>query len=330
VSSSNGSGSTAVGHGKVILLGEHAVVYGCPAIAVGIPRGCHATAEPAQVDTLSVEPWGVQVQASSAPTAANESEDRAMLRRAFALLCERYPQPRPALHVRASMQIPGGAGLGGSAALSVAIVRALDAALGVTQSVDAIIDASLAWERVFHGNPSGVDSAMAARGGLAVYRRGQPLAALKLAKPLVFVVGYSGDHGSTKAMVESVARQHARDPEKTQQIFDAVESLVNNAQSALANGDYPRLGQLFDLNQKLLNTLMLSTTKLETMCNLARDAGALGAKLTGGGGGGSMIALALDAAHAQPIATKLRDAGYEAFVVEVPRSATELDREVAP
>ncbi len=320
-------GSAAVGHGKVILLGEHAVVYGVPAIAVAIPRGCHASAEPAATDTLSVEPWGVRVQVDDVPKPvlghadghADGHDDRDMLRRAFALLCERYPAPRAGLHVRAVMEIPGGAGLGGSAALSVAIVRALDAALGITHDDDAIIAASHAWECVFHGNPSGVDSAMATRGGLALYRKSQPLQPLRLGRPLVFVVGYSGDHGSTKAMVESVARQHARDPQKTQQIFDAIASLVNNAKNELEQGDFVRLGQLFDLNQKLLNTLMLSTTKLEVMCQLARDAGALGAKLTGGGGGGSMIALAHDAPHAEPITAALRHAGYEAFMVQVPR-----------
>jgi mevalonate kinase len=307
------TGSGAVGHGKVILLGEHAVVHGCPALAAGMSRGCIAHAEPAQRDTLSVEPWGVTVYADT-PTAP---EDRDMLRRGFALLCERYPQPRSAMHVHATMQIPGGAGLGGSAALSVAVLRALDAALDVTHSDDQLIDGSIAWERVFHGNPSGVDSAMAVRGGIARFKRGEGLQPLRLAKKVVLVVGYSGEHGSTKHTVASVARQYERDRDKTQQIFDAIEALVNNAQTALELGDHGRLGQLFDLNQTLLNTLMLSTTKLESMCRIARDAGGLGAKLTGGGGGGSMIALASDVAASERIARALEDAGYETFVVEV-------------
>lgn len=302
-----------VGHAKVILLGEHAVVHGCPALAAGIARGCLAHADVAQHDTLSVQPWGVSVRAD---TPCDDAE-REMLRRGFAILCERYPAPRPALHVHATMQVPGGAGLGGSAALSVAILRALDAALNVSHTSDELMEGSLAWERVFHGNPSGVDSAMAVRGGIARFRRGQPLVPLRLGKPLVLVVGYSGEHGSTKSMVESVARQFARDPEKTQQIFDAIEALVNNAQTALETGEHARLGQLFDLNQQLLNTMMLSTTKLESMCRTAKAAGALGAKLTGGGGGGSMIALAKDTAAASGIDGALRSAGYESFVVEV-------------
>ena len=313
------------GHGKVILLGEHSVVYGRPAISAGLGRGCTARAErgqPGAPDTLSVEPWGVTVVASKAEI----EPERELLRRGFLVVCEALDArwqslgraaPRPSVRVFASMEIPGGAGLGGSAALSVAVVRALDILLDTPQAPEAMVAASLAWERVFHGNPSGVDSAMAVHGGLARYVRGQALTHVRAGKPLTLVVANSGEHGSTKSTVASVARQHAKDPVKTEQIFDAITALVNNAQSALETGEHARLGQLMDLNQKLLNSLLLSTTKLEEMCQLARERGALGAKLTGGGGGGCMIALAADAASGEAIAQALSDAGYAAFAVEV-------------
>jgi len=322
ISTSAGQGK---GHGKVILLGEHSVVYGRPAISAGLGRGCGARAErgqPGAADTLSVDPWGVSVHAAQAET----DPDRELLRRGFAVLCEALDTrwrdlgralPRPSVRVHATMEIPGGAGLGGSAALSVAVVRAIDHVLDTPQDSEALVAASIAWERVFHGNPSGVDSAMAVHGGLARYVRGQPLMHVRGGKPLQLVVGNSGEHGSTKSTVASVARQHARDPVKTEQIFDAVASLVNNAQSALEAGEHSRLGQLMDLNQKLLNSLLLSTTKLEEMCLIARGAGALGAKLTGGGGGGCMIALAADVTGSERIARALSDAGFAAFSVEV-------------
>jgi mevalonate kinase len=313
---SGAGGTSGQGHGKVILLGEHSVVYGRPAIAAGLDRGCRAQVESVagkSQDTLAVEPWGVRVMAEQ----AEQDHDRELLRRAFAVVCAQYPEPRERVSVRATMEIPGGAGLGGSAALSVAVLRALDQRFAHEQSADALVEASLAWERVFHGNPSGIDSAMAVRGGLSLYVRGQPLTAIRAGKPLVLIVANSGEHGSTKTMVESVARQHARDPAKAERIFDAIASVVNNGKSALEAGEHARLGQLMDLNQTLLNTLMLSTTRLEAMCHLARDAGALGAKLTGGGGGGCMIALAEDRARAQPVADALTTAGYEAFKVEV-------------
>jgi mevalonate kinase len=311
-----GGAGARKGHGKVILLGEHSVVYGRPAIAVGIARGCSAEAEFGSVDTLAVEPWGVQIEAGR-PEADPEREQ---LRRAFAKICERYASPSSArrpLVVHARMEIPGGAGLGGSAALSVAVLRAMDARLGLDPGPDELLAASLAWEGVYHGNPSGIDSALAIRGGLALYRRGEPLAAIRVRRALCLVVANSGEHGSTKDMVESVARQHAREPIKTEQTFDAIEALVLNAKSALEDGDHASLGQLMDMNQALLNTLVLSTSKLEEICQTARKAGALGAKLTGGGGGGCAIAVAHDSEHAQPIVRALGDKGYDSFVVEV-------------
>jgi mevalonate kinase len=325
VSASSTSPGQGRGHGKVILLGEHSVVYGRPAISAGLGRGCAARAERGQhgaADTLSVAPWGVSVSA----TQAESDPDREQLRRGFAVLCEALDArwhalgralPRPSVSVQATMEIPGGAGLGGSAALSVAVVRAIDAAFDTPQEPDALVAASIAWERVFHGNPSGVDSAMAVHGGLARYVRGQPLTHVRGAVPLRIVVANSGEHGSTKATVASVARQHASDPAKAEQIFDAIAALVNNAQSALEAGEHTRLGQLMDLNQQLLNSLLLSTTKLEQMCSIARASGALGAKLTGGGGGGCMIALASDVTTSERIARALSDAGYAAFAVEV-------------
>jgi mevalonate kinase len=304
------------GYGKVILLGEHSVVYGRPALAAGLATGCTATANPAAVDSLTVEPWNVRVEAAR----PEPEPERELLRRGFAAVCElaseRSSGRRP-LELHARMEIPGGAGLGGSAALSVAVIRAQAGALGYALTDDEAVAASLAWERVFHGNPSGIDSAMAVTGGLSWYVRGQPLVRVSAARGLHLVIGNSGEHGSTKSTVASVARQHARDPGKAEQIFDAIAALVTNARSALQTGDHAKLGQLMDLNQTLLSSLLLSTAKLEQMCQLARSAGALGAKLTGGGGGGCMIALAADAAATVPIVRALSDAGFTAFSVEV-------------
>jgi mevalonate kinase len=302
--------AVGTGHGKIILLGEHSVVYGRPALAAAIAQGCHATAARADESTLSVQPWGVRVFAQR----AEEDPERELLRRAFAVVSESYGEK---LSVSASMEIPGGAGLGGSAALSVAVIRACDAALSVTHTLDEIIALSHAWESVFHGNPSGVDSAMAARGGVAVYRKGQPLVPHPIGAEFCFVVAHSGEHGSTKQMVASVARQHARDPDKANQVFDAIAAIVENGMRAIERGEREAFGQLMDLNQKLLSGLLLSTSTLEDMCKRAHEAGALGAKLTGGGGGGCMIALARDRTHAEELVRVLDGRGHAPFVVEV-------------
>lgn len=293
------------GRGKVILLGEHAVVHGYPAIAASIERGVHAQATPAERDLLRLKPWDLVV-------AADEGSEEP-LARAFAAILGEYID-RPALDVEARVDLPAGAGLGCSAAIGVAVLDAIDEALGLNRSRAELGDAALRWERVFHGNPSGVDNTMSAVGGVALFRRGQPLEPLHANKTLHLVIGHSGEPSSTKEMVASVKRQLDQEPARVTQTFEGIETLVRNAKLAIEAGDLVALGQLLDLNHTLLSSLMLCTTKLDAMCQTAREAGALGAKMTGGGGGGCMFALAPKRDEAERLREVL---GHEAFVAEV-------------
>ncbi len=302
----------AFGHGKLILFGEHGVVHGRPAIAAALPRGVEAEARPAPRPRLEIEPWGVAFDAD----AKQADRPGEMLREAFCALLDLYGQ-RPALCVQARVSLPSSAGLGSSAALSVAIVRALDQALGIAREPAQVAEAALSAERVFHGNPSGIDTALASHGGVALFRKGSPLEPLKVGRKLTLVVGDSAQAGDTASTVASVGRQHLQNLARVEQIFDGMEAIVVNAKSALAAGELWRLGQLMVLNQKLLVGLMLSTTRLEEMCQAAEKAGALGAKLTGGGGGGCMIALCENAEQAQRVQEALAALGRSSFVAEV-------------
>jgi mevalonate kinase len=293
------------GRGKVILLGEHAVVHGYPAIAVGIERGARAEAKAAARDRLLVPAWDIDV----APDAQSDEP----LARAFAAALCLY-EGRPPLEVRLCVELPAGAGLGCSAAVGVAVLDAIDEALGIERSRLALAERALPWEQVFHGNPSGIDNSMSALGGVAIYRKGEALQKLRPRKPLQLVVGYSGESASTKEMVASVARQLEAEPARMRRDFEAVEILVRNARLAIEAGDTKALGQLLDLNHSILSGWMLCTTKLDAMCRAARQAGALGAKLTGGGGGGCMFALAADPKGAERIAEALGDGAFFAEV----------------
>ena len=295
------------GGGKVILLGEHAVVHGTPAIAAGLRRGVHARAEPAATTTLRCAPWGT--------VSTLDAEDD--LSRALAAVVGAHPRaPLPPLEVTAEVELPAGAGLGCSAALGVAVVRALDEAVGLEAGADAVAERTLAWERVFHGNPSGLDNTMAAHGGVACFERGAPLAPLDVRRPLSLVIGDSGEPSSTKAMVASVQRQRDRDEARFVSTLEAIHALVRNARLALEAGDVRAVGQLLDMNQALLSSWMVSTPALEEMCAAARGAGASGAKLTGAGGGGCMIALVPDAEVGVAVEGAIRALGHDAFRVE--------------
>jgi mevalonate kinase len=294
-------------YGKVILLGEHAVVYGVPALAVGIDRGAVASAAPLP----GGGPSTVQIRGTRAVAADEPGSD---LARAFRNVLAACDQAAP-VRVEVRTDLPAGAGLGCSAALGVAIVRALEAHAGASGPFDQTIDRAMAWERVFHGNPSGVDATVAATGGCRWFVRGGASEALRLGAPLSLAVGHTGLASSTKGMVEGVARLRQRRPEVVAKAFEGIEALVRNARGALEAGDVRALGKLFDLNQMLLAGLFVSSAEIERLCDLARRAGALGAKLTGAGGGGCVVALCDGPADAVLAAWKAE--GFEGFATVV-------------
>jgi mevalonate kinase len=316
-----------VGHacGKAILLGEHAVVYGVPAIAVGIDRGARATAAPVDrgPSRLLVRGWNIAVR-----------EDQADhdLARAFRALLEVARDDRSAgaplgpCAVEVEAALPPGGGLGCSAAIGVAIARALTP----HASPEGIQSSATAWERVFHGNPSGVDAAVSARGGCVVFRRGEAIEPVRVRGSLHLCIGNTGVASSTKTMVEALARLRERRQDMVDGSFEAVRSLVQNARLAIEAGDRSALGRLMDLNQMVLAGLFVSTPEIERMCSLARGAGALGAKLTGAGGGGCVVALVPTHAVGEAVLEAWKADGLEGFTTNVAPETRPRELESGP
>ena len=284
-------------HGKLILLGEHAVVYGVPAIAVGLERGAEAEAAPSPSPSLRVG------ERAALPG------DGSDLGQAFAALLAALGESNVA--VRASLQVPAGSGLGASAALGVAIARAVLDARGLPNDRRRVLAAAAAWEGVYHGNPSGIDAAAAESGSPILFDKSSGPVPIILGRDLVLAVGLAGPPASTKLMVESVARLRERRPALVDQALEAIRVLVNNAKLCLEAGDLPGLGSLMNYNQMLLAGLFVSTEGIERCAALAREAGALGAKLTGSGGGGAVVALC--DGDFEPILAAWRSAGIECF-----------------
>ena len=284
-------------NGKVILLGEHAVVYGVPAIAAGIERGVDAQAEPAAISSLRI-----------ADRSADPDDD-SDLGRAFAALLSSLGAGGMA--VQATLELPPGSGLGASAALGVAIARAVLTAQSAPLDAARVLRAAAAWEGVYHGNPSGVDAAASANDGCILYDKAHGPRAINLPRDLVLAIGLAGPPASTKLMVEGVARLRERRPTVVDKALEGIRALVNNAELCLDAGDLPGLGSLMNYNQMLLAGLFVSTEGIERCCALGREAGALGAKLTGAGGGGAVVALC--DANFEPVLAAWRAAGIECF-----------------
>ncbi len=301
------------GHGKVILVGEHAVVYGHAALAAGISAGVTAFAT-AGTGRLRVPAWSLEA-------AADDGSD---VGRALAAVLDRFGTR--ALDFDVDAQIPSRAGVGSSAALAVALAQAAARATGREDhaTIDSAVNDA---ESVFHGTPSGIDAAAAASGAVGRFTRKDGWQRVRVLQTITICVGLSGRPRDTAAQVAAVARLRERMP-ATNDVLALLGRLAGDAEAALASGDIDGLGRLLDAAHGLLAALRLSSPELDALVHGARSAGAIGAKLTGAGGGGAVIALA--PGHERDVLARWRAAGFEGFTTEIAATETFAKRVATP
>lgn len=295
-----------IGLGKIILLGEHAVVYGFPALAAALDRGVRIDAVPTPAGgalRLDIPSWSVKLT----------SEDDHAFARGLSAIADDIELGRPPLTLVGDAQIPPGAGLGASAAFAVAVARALLAHQNKPLDVARITRAASASETVLHGRASGVDVAVAVSGGIGVFRKSTGLRPIQIA-PLDVLVGPSGSPRSTAAMVDRVAQTTGgnRDDARLRELGN----LTDTGTTSLLARELPAVGAAMNRAHELLGELGVSTALLDGLCESARARGAYGAKLTGAGGGGAVIAIAPK--DAQPdILSAWKAAGVHGFVATI-------------
>ncbi len=294
--------ATQCTHAKLILIGEHSAVYGQPAIALPFRA----------VETCAVFeplPGALRIESSlysgplrGAPAAlagvaACAEEALACVGGTMRDVC-----------LRISSTIPPGCGLGSSAAVAAGVVRAAYALVGRRPRREELLSLVMLAERQAHGKPSGLDAA-AVLSTRPLWFRASKGRGLHVAGPVHFVVAHTGVLATTRAAVEAVRRLRTRQPQKTDRTLGRLGELAYAARGALASGDAQALGRAVDAAQVELERLEVSSPQIERLIAEARGGGAMGAKLTGGGRGGCILAVARDAPHAISLAAALRAAG---------------------
>jgi hydroxymethylglutaryl-CoA reductase len=303
-----------IGYGKIILLGEHSVVYGRHAIAIPIPLRMRALVEDIDKGVELIIPrWGVEYQLAKPP------EQRRSFEKAAGTILDELGLADRGIRIEVFPDVPRGMGLGGSAALAVAIIRALDLHFKLGLDDNEVNRLAYQSEQIAHGQPSGIDNTLATFGKPLVFRKDNPplVELLNIPQPLSLVVGMTHKQGLTAKTVGDVKAARERLPRIYDKIFDDIDALALQAVSAIQENRLDALGELMNINQGLLNALQVSTPELEKLVNLAREAGALGAKLTGGGGGGAMVALCDGDAGSAAVQETLEQHGYEAHAFTI-------------
>jgi mevalonate kinase len=304
--------------GKVILCGEHSVVYQKPAIAIPVFEGstkCSIVAKPNAPHDETV---------IIAPNIALKCYLRCLIenhpiRAAINLVLEKLNLDHlPVCEIRIQSTLPTAAGLGSSASTSVALIRALSTFLGQSFSDDVVNQLTFEIEKIHHGTPSGIDNTVITYAKTLFFSKGHPSEFILPGKQITLVIADTGIKSSTSKVVSEVRQRHLDDKEKYGALFDQIGTLVLAAKESLIIGNHKSLGKSLTENHLLLQKMGVSCDKLDVLVETALSHGALGAKLSGGGQGGNMIAL-VESDHSESIAAALKLKGaVNTLITHVP------------
>jgi mevalonate kinase len=307
--------TSATAPGKVILFGEHAVVYSRPAIAVPVTDvGARVTVSPGEpgggVGILAADlpapdgsPGGHRFRLDDAPA---DDPLRASVELALDAFLGSGSEPDVLITIGST--IPIARGMGSGAAVATAIVRAVGRHFGHDPQPDEISPLVYEVEKLHHGTPSGIDNTVVAYAQPVFFVRGEGMKRLSVGAPLNLIIADTGVVSSTREVVGDVRRRWSDGTERYEGLFDEIGAVARLAKTAIERGDLNAVGRLMDENHELLMTLGVSSPELDTLVEAAKASGALGAKMSGAGWGGNMLAL-VEAGRAPTVASALQEAG---------------------
>lgn len=308
--------TTGYAPGKVILFGEHAVVYGRPAIAVPVTQvRAQAEVRDAPSDQgiiILAEDLGFVHRVGPKPTTHEQARPlETIVLKTIEWL---HIAPQPTIRITVRSTVPLARGLGSSAAISTAIVRALAEHFGIAitpQEVSALVYQT---EVIHHGTPSGIDNTVIAFEQPVYFVRGEPIEPFRVGRPFQIAIADTGIPSSTKAVVSDVRTAWEANTKRYEALFDRIGAIVRRARILIERGEDHLLGPLMDENHQLLKALGVSSPELDLLAMAARKAGAGGAKLSGAGRGGNLIAL-VTTKTAPAVKRALREAGAREVII---------------
>ncbi|UQS85357.1 mevalonate kinase [Apilactobacillus apisilvae] len=297
--------SQAIGksHAKIILMGEHSVVYNQPAIALPIPKiELKITINKNENDQILNSKYYVgPIQ--------KVPNDLLGIRNLVNAILKKFNQENTCFNMTINSNIPSERGMGSSAATSIAVIKALYNYFNKKLSKAELLRLSDVEEKITHGNPSGLDSATAGSDNPVWFVKDEPLKELNFNLDATLVIADSGIKGRTDIAINYVKQQLNEDNDNAKKSISRIGKLVNQARKDIENNNPKELGLLMSENQKELKNLKVSNSKIDELVKIANINGSLGTKLTGSGLGGCIIALARNNYEAENIANALNKAG---------------------
>ena len=303
--------TSASAPGKIILFGEHAVVYGRPALAVPVTQ-VHV-----DVETLDSSKDGIWIDAPNINLHADLKSlpsDHPLATVISNFLFTFGFDPFPALAIKISSTIPVASGLGSGAAVSVALIRALSFYFDHPMTNEQVNTLAYEIEKIHHGTPSGIDNTVITYAKPVFFIKGQPIETFKVGRPFTIIIGDTGISAPTREAVGDVRKLWEADKTRSEKVFDKIGEIVKKAKEKIESGKWEELGDLMNQDHALLQELTVSSPELDRLVNAACKAGALGAKLSGGGRGGNMIAL-VKPEMAEAVSRSLKEAGAKNTII---------------
>lgn len=303
-----------IGFGKAILFNEHFVVYGIPAIVSAIGKYTRA-----KVESKGKTGWTIADNRKATPNYKENKIDQQ--KDSINLMIKKMglDLSKNGVEITLEGNLYVASGIGASAASCVAIARALSKHFQLNLSNEEINELAYEGEKGYHGTPSGIDNTASTFGGLIWFEKGAEsvMDKISLQNPIEIVIGNTGKVANTTAAVAGVKQRKEKYSQKYTEIFDRAENIAYLARDALQDEDYKELGKLMNENHKLLQQIEVSSRELDFLVKLARDQGAYGAKLTGGGLGGNMIALTPDKDIQERVANAFEKEGFQSLKTSI-------------